>query len=95
MNEFGPVISDEQVGAVLLQKIHQEIAGDKVVIVDFQGVKSMVTFVAKQVFGELYVSLGAREFFNRIKMKNITPGLQAIIKLGISDAVSGNQAVHA
>lgn len=95
LQQYGPVISEDRVGAAIFEQINKSLKDDQLIIIDFAGIKSMVTFVAKQVFGQLYVTLGADVFFRKIMMKNISPGLQAIIKLGIRDAISDQQLVSA
>ena len=56
-------------------------------LIDFANIKSMATYNAKQIFGQLYLNLGAEDFFKKIIIKNASPSILAIIKLGITDSL--------
>jgi hypothetical protein len=47
----------------------------------------MATFNAKQIFGKLYLELGANEFFEKLEIKNASDDLKLIIRLGIQSAI--------
>lgn len=87
LNDFGPLISDKKIGNEIYQIIKKGLEKDKVLEVDFINITSMATFCAKQIFGKLYIELGASTFFERIKFENTNEDLQIIIKMGIQNAL--------
>ena len=87
INSFGPIISDKSVGMKIYDEISTTLKNKEVVNVDFIGVVSMATFCAKQIFGRLYIELGADVFFKRVKFINVNEDLKIIIKMGIQSAL--------
>lgn len=89
---FGPIISDKAIGAKIYSEISSALKDKSVINIDFIGVVSMATFCAKQVFGRLYIEMGADLFFERIKFLNVSEDLKIIIKMGIQNAIEDNSS---
>ncbi|MCX4291169.1 MAG: STAS-like domain-containing protein [Odoribacter sp.] len=87
VKKFGSIISDKETGNALLEELKQGLKENDEIILDLEGVISMATFCSKQVFGSLYLELGADSFFYKIKFKNATNDVLAIIKIGIQSAL--------
>lgn len=89
LETFGQIISDDTLGDTIFKKIKAMLAssgGDKLTI-DFTNIRSMATYNAKQIFGELYKELGSADFFRRIVLKNASENILYIIRLGIQDSI--------
>ena len=86
LNSYGPIISDRETGKEIYDLIKSKL-GDQTVLVDLSNIKSMATFCAKQIFGKLYLELGAEKFFDQIEIKNASDDIKTIIKIGIQSAI--------
>ena len=87
LNQYAPVISDEQTGREIYESIKDGLEAD-IVIVDMSDVKSMATFCAKQIFGVLYKELGPNDFYSRIQIKGANDDIKVIIRMGIVSALN-------
>lgn len=87
LKKYGLIISDQDSGKAIYEKIKQQIETHKKCIIDFKDVKSMATFNAKQIFGKLYLELGSNDFFDKVEIKNASEDLKLIIGLGIQSAI--------
>ena len=87
LNQYAPIISDEVAGAEILKKIQDLLSTEEIVTIDMNEIKSMATFCSKQIFGKLYLELGAEKFFNRIEIKNATDNVKTIIRIGIESVL--------
>lgn len=87
LKKYGAVISDEDTGNRILGQIKSALAQNQNVIVNFDGVSALTTYNAKQIFGDLYVNLGAQEFYDKIGLRNASANIQTIIRLGINSSV--------
>jgi hypothetical protein len=87
LKKYGVIISDQNSGKVIFDKIKETLELQDKCIVDFQEVKSMATYNAKQIFGKLYIELGSNVFFEKIEIKNASEDLKLIIRLGIQSAL--------
>ena len=87
VKNFGSIIRDKETGYSLLEELKKSLKGSDEIILDLEGVISMATFCSKQVFGSLYLELGAEMCFSKIKFKNATNDVLAIIKIGIQSAL--------
>ena len=87
LKKFGLIISDQDSGKTIYEKIKNDIESHGKCIVDLQDVKSMATYNAKQIFGKLYLELGSKDFFEKIEIKNASEDLKLIIRLGIQSAL--------
>lgn len=92
ISSFGPIISDKVIGSKIYSEISSSLKEKEIIDVDFVGVVSMATFCAKQIFGKLYIEMGADSFFERIKFLNVSEDLQIIIKMGIQSAIEENNS---
>jgi hypothetical protein len=86
INKYGPIISDRETGKEIYDLIKSRLDVSEV-IVDLSSIKSMATFCAKQIFGKLYVELGAQTFFDKVELKNASDDIKTIIKIGIQSAL--------
>lgn len=91
LEKYGLIISDQELGNEIFSEISNILKSNSKCIVDFQNVKSMATFNAKQIFGKLYLDLGAAVFFSKIEIKNATDDLKLIIRLGIQSAIEDEE----
>jgi len=87
LNQYAPVISDEQTGLDIFESIKNALKSEDVVV-DMTDVKSMATFCAKQIFGKLYKELGPNGFYTKIKIKNANDDIKVIIRMGIVSALN-------
>ncbi|MFA6151451.1 MAG: STAS-like domain-containing protein [Chitinophagaceae bacterium] len=87
LKDFGAIISDQTSGDLIYNKIKEILSKNENCIVDFDNVKSMATFNAKQIFGRLYLELGSDVFFQKLQLENVSDDLRLIIRLGIQSAI--------
>ena len=90
LTKYGPIISDKELGEEIYNLLNNSLKSNSIIEVNFDNVISMATFCAKQIFGKLYVDLGAELFFNNIKFLNVNDDLKIIIKMGIQSAIEEN-----
>jgi len=90
-NKYGPIISDKIVGEEIYRLINELLKTESKISIDMSGIVSMATFCAKQIFGRLYISLSAENFFDRIEFTNASEDVKLIIKIGIQNAIEGIQ----
>jgi hypothetical protein len=90
LDDFGPIISTKESGDKILKIITENLKADNKVSLDLKKIRSMATFCAKQIFGKLYVTLGAEKFFENIEVVNASDDLKSIIKIGIQSAIQEN-----
>ncbi|MDM1368856.1 STAS-like domain-containing protein [Myroides marinus] len=88
IKEFGPIVSNKETGEKIYQMITDALKKEAIVTVDLEGILSMATFCAKQIFGKLYLDLEPHFFFERIKIKNANNDLKLIINMGIHSAIN-------
>ena len=91
VKKYGLIISDQESGEKIYKKIRAILDSNKNCVMNFEDVKSMATFNAKQVFGRLYIELGSERFFEKIEIKNASEDLRLIIRLGIQSALEDNE----
>lgn len=89
--EYGKLISDKDTGAEIYNKINELLQNNPEVIINLQDVISMATFCAKQIFGELFITLGQDDFLKKIKILNANNDLKIIINMGISSAIEDSK----
>jgi len=87
LNKYGPIISDKSKGDEIYNLLLQNSAENDFVNIDLVDIKSMATFNAKQIFGQLYLKLGSNAFFDKIRFLNASDDLKLIIKIGIQNAI--------
>ena len=86
--DFGTAITTPDQGNRLYEAITDRISAGGDVKLDFDGVLSMTTFCAKQVFGRLYVELGAESFYQRVKFQNASEDLKIVVQTGIESSLA-------
>lgn len=82
-NEFRPMLTDKMKGEEIYEQIMRLNPHDEIVEIDLDGIVSMATYCARQIFGRLYVELGADVFSRNIVLKNMSDDVEYIIKWGI------------
>ena len=87
LDKFGPIISTKESGVEILELIHKGLSNSENIQLDLKKIRSMATFCAKQIFGNLYIELGSEKFFDRIEILNASNDLKSIIKIGIQSAI--------
>lgn len=92
LSEFGPVISDKEIGQKIYSLIKNEVMAGNSVEVDLEPIKSMATYCAKQIFGNLYVELGSKKFFEMVLLKNANNDIKTIVNIGIQHALTDGKA---
>src|SRR5215217_1629736 len=91
LDKYGPIISDKIKGEEIYNLLVQATKDNSSTVeVDLKSIKSMATFNAKQIFGRLYISLGAEKFFQKIRLSNTSDDVKLIIKIGIQNALEDN-----
>ena len=83
LDKYAPLVSSQEIGEEIHKLLLLELDQHEVIEVDLKSIKTMATFCAKQIFGQLYIKLSAERFFERIKLINVNEDLQMIIRLGI------------
>lgn len=89
--EYGPIITNKDSGANIYKLIDEAYQSNSNVIIDCDGIITMATFCAKQIFGMLYLRIGEELFFQKIKIINANPDVQLIIKMGIQSAIEESE----
>jgi len=87
LNRYGPIISSQEIGEEIYKLITSKLDENQTIEVDLKSIKTMATFCAKQIFGQLYLSLTPEIFFDRVKLINVNEDLKMIIRLGILNAI--------
>ena len=70
LSSYGPIISDRKTGDSILQMIMNSNPKENKIEINLEGIVSMATYSAKQIFGRLYIDLGADVFYKNIILKN-------------------------
>ena len=83
LKEYAPVINEAVIGDEILKIIRQCDPENNIVHIDMQGIVSMTTFCAKQIFGTLFKDLGEKKYGTNIKPESTTSDIDLIISLGI------------
>lgn len=92
LEQYAPIISDKSIGDEIYNIINSELEKSGKVIIDMSAIKSMATFNAKQIFGRLYIELGAGKFFDNVQIINASNDVKIIIRMGIQSALEERQA---
>lgn len=87
LEKFGAIVSDQEVGGQILSLIKSSLGESESIEIDLSSIKSMATFCAKQIFGELYIKMGPESFFERVKIINASNDIRLLIKIGIQSAI--------
>lgn len=87
LEKYSPLISSQEIGEEIHNLLLTHLEKNEVIEVNLNSIKTMATFCAKQIFGQLYIKLSAEKFFERIKLINVNEDLQMIIRLGILSAI--------
>ena len=90
MNRFKSIVTRKSDGEEVYNDIKSHLANGETIVVDFSGIDTMTTYFAKQVFGKLYMELGAEEFANKIcfEKQNMTDDVELVLRIGITGAIA-------
>jgi hypothetical protein len=92
--KYGPIISEKEIGEIIYQEIKKAtISSSEKIQIDLGQTKTMATFCAKQIFGQLYVEMGSKFFFEKLIFVNASNEMQVIIRIGIQSAIEEQQEV--
>ena len=73
------------------REIHNDIIKNllknEVVIIDCSNTKVMTSICSGNIFGDLYVSMGSKQFFTMIEIKGADDDLKRTILSGIQDRI--------
>ena len=94
LTQYGPIISIKTIGDEIYNMIKSSLNREIKISINLEGIKSMATFCAKQIFGKLYIELGSQEFFDRISLKGADNDLKTIIQIGIKHAIDERNGSH-
>lgn len=74
-------------------KLHNliQMCPNQPIRVDFQGIPLISSSFADEVFGKLFLKLGAISFMQRIRFVNVQPTVQSLIDKAIAQRLSANQ----
>lgn len=81
--QYQPMLTDKVKGEEVYQAIKNLHPESEQIVVDMENMVSMATYCARQIFGRLYVELGASTFQQNIVLKNVSEDIEYIIKWGI------------
>lgn len=87
LSSYGPIISDRNTGEVIYKMIVEKNPRENKIGINLKGIVSMATYSAKQIFGRLYIELGADLFYKNIALENVSDDVLFLIKLGIKHAL--------
>lgn len=90
MNRFKSIVTRKSDGEEIYVEIKNHIDNGDSIIVDFSGIDTMTTYFAKQVFGKLYVEMGAEQFSNKLKFEksHMSDDVELVLRIGISGAIA-------
>ena len=87
LRQFGASIVTPERGMDVYNYLKSCYDKEEMLVIDMSETVSMTTYCARQIFGELYIELGAVRFYNTIKLKNLSDELALVIKMGIRKAI--------
>ncbi|MDO7853588.1 STAS-like domain-containing protein [Hymenobacter convexus] len=90
VKKFGSVITDKDVGSEILRLAKEQLSTHGRVQIDLEGVVTMATYCAKQIFGTLYIEMGPENFFKNISIANASDDVKSLIQLGILNALNAD-----
>lgn len=91
LSKYGPIISDKNKGEEIFKLLYESAVANDFINLDLSSIKSMATFNAKQIFGQLYLKMGPESFFEKIRFVNTSDDLKLIIKIGIQNAIEDQE----
>ena len=90
MNRFKSIVTRKSDGEEVYNEIQGHLDNGDTIIVDFSEIDTMTTYFAKQVFGRLYVEMGAETFNSRVQFERLhmSDDVELVLRIGISGALS-------
>lgn len=74
----------------LYTNINSKLESEGIITIDFEDVLSLTTSCAKDIFGKLYLELGAKGFHDKIQFLNTKEDFRIIIQEGILDSLKSS-----
>ena len=87
LGDIATAVANKEIGDGVFNIINDALDKYDVIELDFKDVSVMTTYCGKQIFGKLYIKLGADEFFRRLKLKNVKNDIKIIVEQGILNAL--------
>lgn len=87
LKKYGSVITEKEIADAVYNDINKKLAQHNQITIDCNGVMTMATFCAKQIFGQLYIELTAKQFNEKIKLINVSEDLELAIRWGVLHAI--------
>ncbi len=91
ITSYGSIIVNKDEAEEIYKLIDKQVKQHKQISVDLSKILTMTTSCAKQIFGQLYVELGAADFYERITIKGASQDLKIVIRSGIESALEQNK----
>lgn len=90
MSRYRHLVTRKVDGEEVYNDIKSHLDKGDVVVVNFNGIDTMTTYFAKQVFGKLYTDLGAEHFSESIKFdkRHMSEDVELVLKIGIAGALA-------
>lgn len=87
LKNYGSIITEKEIASLVYNDIIKTLKSEESITIDCNGVMTMATFCAKQIFGQLYLELTPIEFNKKINLKNVSEDLELAIRWGILHAI--------
>lgn len=90
MNRFKSIVTRKSDGEEIYHEIKSHLDIGDTIIVDFSDIDTMTTYFAKQVFGKLYVEMGADQFSSQVKFdkQHMSDDVELVLRIGITGAIA-------
>lgn len=88
--DYAPSLSDNLIAESIYSEIQKLDPLHNQITIDFAGLIAMTTVCAKNIFGKLYIELGAAIFNKNMILKNAEESIRIVMKWGITKAIEEN-----
>ena len=85
LKETGEILGLRETGSRLRKLIETAVKQEEPVLIDFDGVESVSSSFADELFAKIYIEIGQDKFVNLIKLKNANNFIKTIINSSIKD----------
>lgn len=83
IKDYATIISEESLGQKIYTILQGIVDEGESLTVDMEGVKTMATFCAKQIFGQLCKKMGENAFYEKVTIVSASEQMKTSIRLGI------------
>lgn len=83
LSDYGLIIRDEYIGNIIYLDLRSKISEESRIVINFSGVVSIATFCARQIFGKLFLELGATRFSEQMSLENASDSVKSVISEAI------------